>query len=605
MQHSQLAAVAVALAALAVPPGFAAAQPAPTAADAARFVREAEAELFEAWKNAERANWVQANFITADTEAIAAGALEELLATTARLAKEASKFRGLELPADDARKLRLMTLSLPLAAPADPAKQAELAAITTSMSSEYGRGKYCPEGSAGKCLSLGELEDILAESRDPAKLLEAWAGWHAIAKPIRPQYARFAELANEGARELGFADLGAMWRSGYDMPPDQFAAEMDRLWEQVRPLYESLHCYVRGELSARYGAGVVPSDGPIPAHLLGNMWAQSWGNVHDLVMPESARGGGVDVTALLRQRTMTPVDMVKTGEKFFTSLGFEPLPETFWSRSLFVKPADRDVVCHASAWNLDWKDDLRIKMCIDVDAEDFSTIHHELGHNFYQRAYNDLSPLFQNGAHDGFHEGIGDTLALSITPAYLARIGLLQTEPKAAGDLDLLMRMALDKVAFLPFGLLVDKWRWQVFSGDVTPAEYNSAWWSLRERYQGVAPPVARTAADFDAGAKYHVPANTPYARYFLAHILQFQFHEALCREAGWTGPLHRCSIYGNAAAGAKLQAMMEMGQSRPWPDAMQAITGERRMDASALLEYFAPLRAWLDERNANRTCGW
>jgi len=605
MQHSQLAAVAVALAALAVPPGFAAAQPAPTAADAARFVREAEAELFEAWKNAERANWVQANFITADTEAIAAGALEELLATTARLAKEASKFRGLELPADDARKLRLMTLSLPLAAPADPAKQAELAAITTSMSSEYGRGKYCPEGSAGKCLSLGELEDILAESRDPAKLLEAWAGWHAIAKPIRPQYARFAELANEGARELGFADLGAMWRSGYDMPPDQFAAEMDRLWEQVRPLYESLHCYVRGELSARYGAGVVPSDGPIPAHLLGNMWAQSWGNVHDLVMPESARGGGVDVTALLRQRTMTPVDMVKTGEKFFTSLGFESLPETFWSRSLFVKPADRDVVCHASAWNLDWKDDLRIKMCIDVDAEDFSTIHHELGHNFYQRAYNDLSPLFQNGAHDGFHEGIGDTLALSITPAYLARIGLLQTEPKAAGDLDLLMRMALDKVAFLPFGLLVDKWRWQVFSGDVTPAEYNSAWWSLRERYQGVAPPVARTAADFDAGAKYHVPANTPYARYFLAHILQFQFHEALCREAGWTGPLHRCSIYGNAAAGAKLQAMMEMGQSRPWPDAMQAITGERRMDASALLEYFAPLRAWLDERNANRTCGW
>jgi len=605
MQHSQLAAVAVALAALAVPPGFAAAQPAPTAAGAARFVREAEAELFEAWKNAERANWVQANFITADTEAIAAGALEELLATTARLAKEASKFRGLELPADDARKLRLMTLSLPLAAPADPAKQAELAAITTSMSSEYGRGKYCPEGSAGKCLSLGELEDILAESRDPAKLLEAWAGWHAIAKPIRPQYARFAELANEGARELGFADLGAMWRSGYDMPPDQFAAEMDRLWEQVRPLYESLHCYVRGELSARYGAGVVPADGPIPAHLLGNMWAQSWGNVHDLVMPESARGGGVDVTALLRQRTMTPVDMVKTGEKFFTSLGFESLPETFWSRSLFVKPADRDVVCHASAWNLDWKDDLRIKMCIDVDAEDFSTIHHELGHNFYQRAYNDLSPLFQNGAHDGFHEGIGDTLALSITPAYLARIGLLQTEPKAAGDLDLLMRMALDKVAFLPFGLLVDKWRWQVFSGDVTPAEYNSAWWSLRERYQGVAPPVARTAADFDAGAKYHVPANTPYARYFLAHILQFQFHEALCREAGWTGPLHRCSIYGNAAAGAKLQAMMEMGQSRPWPDAMQAITGERRMDASALLEYFAPLRAWLDERNANRTCGW
>ncbi|MFO7262380.1 MAG: M2 family metallopeptidase, partial [bacterium] len=448
------------------------------------------------------------------------------------------------------------------------------------------------------------LSDTLALSRDPDRLLEAWVGWHSISIPMRQDYQRFVELVNEGARGLGFADAGAMWRSGYDMPPDEFAAEVDRLWSQVKPLYDALHCHVRAKLGEYYGFDLVPQDGPIPAHLLGNMWAQAWGNIYELVAPPSS-DPGYDLTEVLQSRQIDAKEMVRYGERFFTSLGFDPLPETFWTRSLFTKPADRDVVCHASAWNIDAVEDLRIKMCIQPTAEDFQTIHHELGHNFYQRAYNKQPFLFRSGANDGFHEAVGDAVALSVTPRYLVQVGLIDREPDPSGDLGLLMRDALEKVAFLPFGLVVDQWRWKVFSGEIGPEEYNRAWWELREKYQGVAPPVERTEEHFDPGAKYHVPANVPYTRYFLAHILQFQFHRALCQAAGYSGPLHRCSIYGNREAGRRLQAMLELGQSRPWPEALEVLTGQREMDATAILDYFAPLKAWLDEQNRGRTCGW
>jgi peptidyl-dipeptidase A len=297
--------------------------------------------------------------------------------------------------------------------------------------------------------------------------------------------------------------------------------------------------------------------------------------------------------------------MVKAGENFFTSLGFDPLPDTFWSRSLITKPRDREVQCHASAWNLDNKDDVRIKMCTEINAEDFQTVHHELGHNFYQRAYKDQTTLHQGGAHDGFHEAIGDAVALSITPGYLKEIGLLDKTPGAEGDIGLLLRRALDKVAFLPFGLMVDQWRWKVFNGELVPETYNEGWWALRKKYQGVSAPIGRADTDFDPGAKYHIPGNTPYMRYFLAHILQFQFYKAACTQAGHTGPLHRCSFYGNKDVGAKFNAMLEMGASQPWPEALEAFTGVREMDGSAALEYFAPLKVWLDEQNKGRTCGW
>jgi peptidyl-dipeptidase A len=422
---------------------------------------------------------------------------------------------------------------------------------------------------------------------------------------MRDRYTRFVSLANQGARDLGFADLGALWRSNYDMPPDDFAREVDRLWLQVKPLYDALHAHVRAKLREQYGADKVPADGPIPAHLLGNMWSQSWENVYPLVAPPE-QGGDVDVTALLRAKNVDARGMVRYGEGFFTSLGFEPLPATFWERSLFTKPADRDVVCHASAWDVDQDQDLRIKMCIEITGEDFVTVHHELGHNFYQRAYRRLPYLYRNSANDGFHEAIGDTIALSVTPQYLVQVGLLEKAPApGSGALSLLMRRALEKIAFLPFGLLVDQWRWKVFAGEITPRDYNATWWQLVRKYQGVDAPLARSEKDFDPGAKYHVAASVPYTRYFLAAILQFQFHRALCREAGFKGPLHECSIYGNKEIGQRLERMLAMGVSRPWPDALEALTGERRMDATAILDYFAPLKTWLDEQNRGRKVGF
>jgi peptidyl-dipeptidase A len=575
-----------------------------TVEEARAFVEDAERRLLSLWINRERAAWVQSTYITPDTELMAARASEQVIAATVELATAATRFDGLQLPEDVARKLRLLKTSLTTIGPKDPAKQAEVAQIAASLESTYGKGEYCkPDGT---CLDLTALSRILDESRKPAEMLDAWVGWRTISPPMREPYRRFVELNNEGARELGFADAGAMWRSGYDMPPDAFAAEVERLWQQVKPLYVSLHCHVRTRLSEAYGKDVVPPTGPMPAHVLGNMWSQQWGGIYDLVKPPEPKTR-VDVTGALRAKKIGPVDMVKMGERFFTSLGFAPLPQTFWERSMFVKPADRDVVCHASAWDVDFEEDLRLKMCIEPTGEDFSTIHHELGHNFYQRAYAGQPPLYRNSANDGFHEGIGDTLALSVTPEYLAQIGLLEGAPPGPeGDLPYLMRMALDKVAFLPFGKLIDQWRWNVFSGAIPPDRYNQAWWDLVRDYQGLVSPVPRTEKDFDPGAKYHVPANVPYTRYFLAHILQFQFHRGLCRIAGQTGPLHRCSIYGNAAAGAALEKMLAMGQSRPWPEALAVVTGgEKAMDATAILDYFAPLSAWLEEQNRGRTCGW
>jgi peptidyl-dipeptidase A len=543
--------------------------------DAAAFVAEAETRLAELGQHNERMAWVLANFITYDTELLAARTSEAFTAAQVEIAGQAARYRDiLGLDADTRRKLDMLRSGIVMPAPADPAKTAEQAEIGARLNGMYGKGQYC--SADGDCRALGELEDVLAASRDPDELLEAWNGWRTVSPPMKDLYARQVELANEGAAELGFADLGTMWRSGYDMDPAQFPGELDRLWEQVSPLYEALHCHVRARLGEAYGNEVVPQDGPIPAHLLGNMWAQSWENIYELVAPPDS-GGRYDLTAILQQRGFDPIGMVKTGEAFFSSLGFAELPQTFWERSLFVKPADRDVVCHASAWDIDEQDDLRIKMCIDVNAEDFKTIHHELGHNYYQRAYKDQSYLYRNSANDGFHEAVGDTLSLSITPEYLQQIGLLEQVPDASGDLGLLMQQALEKIAFLPFGLLVDQWRWKVFAGEVGPAGYNDLWWQLREKYQGVAAPSQRPADAFDPGAKYHVPGNTPYTRYFLAHILQFQFHRALCEVAGNQGPIHRCSIYGSEEAGRRLNAMLEMGRSQPWPVALEALTGSPR----------------------------
>ncbi|GGP43131.1 peptidase M2 [Shewanella algicola] len=581
-----------------------ASEPKIDSAAAITFINQAEADLAALSVEANRAEWIYSNFITDDTAALSAAMGEKITSTSVRYATEAAKYADVALDAVNSRKLNSLRSSLVLPAPLDPAKNAELASIASKLNGLYGKGKYC--FADGRCLTQPELSNLMAESKDPAVLLEAWQGWREIAKPMRPLFEREVELANEGAKDLGYTDLSELWRSQYDMKPDEFSAELDRLWDQIKPLYDSLHCYVRGELNEQYGDDVAPKTGPIPAHLLGNMWAQQWGTIYNSVAPENA-DPGYNVTELLAQNDYDEIKMVEQAEGFFTSLGFDELPESFWRRSLFVQPQDRDVVCHASAWDLDNLDDIRIKMCIQKSAEDFTVIHHELGHNFYQRAYKNQPFIFKNSANDGFHEAIGDTIALSITPKYLQKIGLLATVPDASKDIGLLLRQALDKIAFMPFGLMIDQWRWQVFNGTIKPEQYNQAWWDLREKYQGVKAPIARTEADFDPGAKYHVPGNVPYTRYFLAHVLQFQFHKALCDIAGDTGPVHRCSIYGNKAAGAKLNEMLEMGASQPWPEALNVVTGTKQMDAKAVLDYFAPLQVWLDEQNneANRQCGW
>jgi peptidyl-dipeptidase A len=593
----------------------------PTVAEATAFVAEVEERLRHLWVARDKASWVNENFITDDTEELSAAGEEATAAFMGEAIQRSRRFDSIraQLPEDVARKLYLLSIAQTVPAPSDPARRSELANIESWMTSTYGKGQYCPPSGSpltkyikadkgekpAPCLHLGDLSAVLAKSRRLDELVEAWRGWQSIAGPMRAKYARYVELANEGARQIGFADVGALWRSGYDMSPADFEADLERLWQEVKPLYDELHCYVRGKLQAKYGKAAVPDHAPIPSELLGNMWAQEWNNIYDLVAPYPGEAS-LDVTAKLKAQRWDAPRMTRQAERFFTGLGFDPLPPTFWERSLFTRPRDREVVCHASAWDVSYAGDLRVKACLEPTEEDLVTIHHELGHDFYFQRYDDKPILFQQGANDGFHEAIGDTIALSVTPEYLKATGLLAAAPSGEhARINQQMKMALEKIAFLPFGLLIDKWRWSVFSGKVPARDYNAAWWDLRLRYQGVVPPQPRSEEYFDPAAKFHVASSTPYMRYFLARIYQFQFHRALCAAAGHTGPLDRCSVYDNKEAGAKLRAMLSLGASKPWQDALEAIGAGRKADAAALLEYFAPLAAFLAEENKGRRCGW
>ncbi|ANP47400.1 M2 family metallopeptidase [Candidatus Viadribacter manganicus] len=574
-----------------------------TAQSAAAFVQSAEEELLRRSEYEGRVAWVYNTNITFDTEWLLQRADAEGTEARVRLASEAGRYANVELPADTRRKVDLLRLSLVLPAPQREGAASELSEITTRLASTYSTGRIEYQG---RQVTLDELETLMGTERNPARLEEMWTKWHAVAAPMRDDYTRMVEIANEGARDLGFDNVGQMWLSNYDMPAADMEAEVERLWGQLQPFYEQLHCYVRARLNDRYGDAVVPEDQPIRADLLGNMWAQDWSTLMPIARPPGARAT-YDTTQLLTRAHYTPVQMTETAERFYTSLGFPELPDTFWERSLLTRPRDRDVVCHASAWDIDNVDDLRVKQCIQINAEHFQTIHHELGHNFYQRAYNQQPYLYRNGAHDGFHEAIGDFVALNITPEYLTEIGLLRRNqiPSASSDVSLLMERALEKISFLPFALTMDQWRWQVFDGRITPDRYNAAWWELRERYQGIRPPNARDETMFDPGAKYHIAANVPYLRYFLSYVLQFQFYEAACRQAGWEGPLHRCTVYGNREVGERFARMLEMGASHPWPDALEAFTGTRQMDGGAMARYFQPLMSYMQEENRGRTCGW
>ena len=569
------------------------------------FAARANAELKKGGHEGAMAAWVQLTYITPDTEALSALAGQRVQEDYARLIKESKAFDGEDISENAARTIKLLKFGLDAPAPDDPAKRQELSEIETRMLSVYSAGKYCASG-PDSCKNFEELAADMAKLRDPDKLLETWRGWHEIAKPIRKDYQRFVELANEGAKGLGYDNVGDVWRSGYDMPPADFEQETDRLWSQVRPLYDGLHCYARGKLQGRYGKELVPDGKPIPAHLFGNMWAQQWNNIYDLLEPYPGVSN-LDVTSALVKQGYDAVKMTRSAESFYTSLGFPELPQSFWERSMLTRPRDREVDCYASAWDVDTEGDVRIKLCVNVTEEDLYTLYHELGHIYYDISYMKQPYLYHNGAHDGFHEAIGDTINLSMTEAYLASVGLLPPGVKSSREalINRQMKVASEKIAFLPFGKLVDQWRWGVFSGAIPPEKYNEAWWDLRRKFQGVEAPVARTEEDFDPGAKYHVPGNTPYTRYFLSFVLQFQFHRALCEQAGFEGPLHECSIFGSKEAGRAFQEMLALGASKPWQDAMEKLTGKREMDATAIVEYFQPLMGWLEEQNRGRQCGW
>ena len=612
--------------------------PAPAGETADQFIARVNREYRKLSAELNSAQWLSSTYINSDSELIAAKTNERWLTQLNAWIEQSRRFDGQQLSPDTARAIKLLKLMTAMPAPRDPEKLAELTRIATRMEGMYGAGSYCTgEGEAKVCRDIGQLSEVLAKSRDYDAQLDAWQGWHSISVPMRKDYTRFVELVNEGAKGMGFADAGEMWRSGYDMSPVELAAETDRLWDQVKPLYEQLHCYARGRLDAEYGKDKgEAAGGMLPAHLMGNLWQQDWGNLWDMLQPYPG-AGSLDVNGALntiaqadlasaRARATagdgssaerafmveraaaldTAKKMTERAQDFYVSLGMPKLPASYWEKSQFIKPLDRDVVCHASAWDMNMEGDVRTKMCITPTEEELTTIYHELGHIYYDLAYNKQPPLFQNGAHDGFHEAIGDTIVLAMTPSYLHSVGLVDAQQQSEEALiNAQMRMALAKVAFLPFGLMIDRWRWGVFDGSIKPDQYNKAWWELKAKYQGVAPVTARGEDFFDPGAKYHVPGNTPYTRYFLSHVLQFQFYKSLCDAAGYKGPLYECSFYGNKEAGEKYWAMLSKGASQPWQQTMKELTGGEKMDASAVLEYFAPLQAWLKQQNANQSCGW
>jgi peptidyl-dipeptidase A len=567
------------------------------------FVERMNEELADLYTESGAAGWVYSTYITKDTALLQSRANARYLEWHSRMVKESLAYDGVEMAPETRRALDLLKLKTSAPAPDDEKKRKLLSEIGTELKGMYGSGEYCDD--SGNCRGGQELEEFMTDSRDYDALLDAWRGWREIAVPMRDKYTRFVELANEGARELGFSDLGVMWQSNYDMSPAEFQADTARLWNEVKPLYDALHCHVRAKLAENYGADKVPLDGPIPAHLLGNMWAQNWSFLYDLVEPYPGVAP-LDVDSTLQKKDYSPKEMVRSAEDFYVSLGMPRLPETFWERSMFTKPADRDVVCHASAWGLYGGEDLRIKMCIRQNYDELRVIYHELGHNYYQWAYRNLPTIFKGSAHAGFHEAIGDTVVLSMTPDYLAEVGLVDAAQESReAVINRQMQLALNNIPTLPWTKLVDEWRWGVFSGAIKPENYNEAWWDLRTSYQGIAPAVERTEQHFDPGAKYHIPANVSYTRYFLANILQFQFQRALCDIAGFEGELHACSVYGSKQAGEKFYSMLEAGASQPWQDTLERLTGTRQMDATAIIDYFEPLMAYLKEQNEGRSCGW
>ncbi|KAH9396896.1 hypothetical protein TYRP_003196 [Tyrophagus putrescentiae] len=455
-----------------------------------------------------------------------------------------------------------------------------------------------------------DLTEILANSSDE--------------KLLREDYITYYTLGNKAARlnslpGKDFRTYDDLWMAEWETA--DMKAQVDKLMEETMPLYQKIHAYVRYHLKEKYGDGVMPADGTIPAHLLGNMWAQQWGNLLNIIpeMNPNPEMKPIDTKVNEKLQTWTVKKMFELSEKFFADLGMQKMTDTFWKKSILVKPTDRNLTCHASAWDFydASKTDFRIKQCTEKTMSDLVTVHHEMGHIQYYMNYVVQPPIYRRGANPGFHEAIGDLIALAVaTPQHLVKVDLLEPIPPADVEkinLNYQMKMALDKVAFLPFAYVMDKWRWDVF-GEVATTEtaMNRRWWEYRLQYQGLSPPVAdrkRNERDFDPGAKYHIPAGVEYVRYFASHVLQFQFYERMCKTvAGITEQnLYTCDFDGNKEAGAALMAMLAQGSSRSWPDILESFIGSRTMSLGSLNKYFKPLNDYLDKFIADKgiKVGW
>uniref|UniRef100_A0A182LUT3 Angiotensin-converting enzyme n=1 Tax=Anopheles culicifacies TaxID=139723 RepID=A0A182LUT3_9DIPT len=489
----------------------------------------------------------------------------------------------------------------------DETKFSQLVDAISRMQENYATAKVCQYRNETNC-NFGlepELTETLAKSRDPEELKYYWVQWHAVAgKPVRKDFDEYVSLNREAAQLNNFTSGAEYWLDAYE--DDTFEQQVDAAIEQIRPLYEQIHGYVRYKLRKHYGNDIVSEKGPIPIHLLGNMWGQTWDNIADITTPFPNKKL-LDVTEEMVRQGYTPVKMFEMGDEFFQSLNMTKLPPTFWEKSIVEKPNDgRELVCHASAWDFYKKDDVRIKQCTRINMEDFFTVHHELGHIQYYLQYQHLPSVYREGANPGFHEAVGDVLSLSVsTPKHLEKIGLLKDFVlDEESKLNQFYQAGLSKLVFLPFAYTLDKYRWEIFRGDVKPDHYNCKFWEMRSKYSGLEPPVERTESDFDAAAKYHVSADVEYLRYFVSYIVQFQFHRAACEKAGQyvkgdpEKTLNNCDIYQSAEAGNALKQMLAMGSSKPWPDAMEVLTGQRKMSADALIEYFQPLYDWLVKEN-------
>ncbi|NXQ63440.1 ACE enzyme, partial [Anthoscopus minutus] len=593
----------------ALQPGLEPPQHPPTEAGATLFARDYNSTAELVFFQSVSASWNYTTNLTAENAALQVKASLEEQDFIEQWGKKAKELYGDKWNNFSDPQLRKIIGSIQTLGPSNlPLETREkYNTILSDMDKIYSTAKVCLPN--GTCWDLEpELSDIMATSRSYKKLLYAWEGWHnAAGNPLRPKYEEFVELSNEAYSKDGFSDTGSYWRSWYDS--ESFEKDLEGIYKQLEPLYLNLHAFVRRKLYDRYGPKYINLKGPIPAHLLGNMWAQQWNNIYDLMIPYPEKPN-LDVTSTMVQQGWNATHMFRVSEEFFTSLGLLEMPTEFWEESMLEKPTDgREVVCHASAWDFYNRKDFRIKQCTSVTMEQLFTVHHEMGHVQYYLQYKDLPVPFRSGANPGFHEAIGDVLSLSVsTPSHLKKIGLLSSAAEdEESNINYLLKMALEKIAFLPFGYLIDQWRWNVFSGSTPPSRYNYDWWYLRTKYQGICAPVPRNESNFDPGAKYHIPGNTPYIRYFVSFILQFQFHKALCQAANHNGSLHTCDIYRSKEAGDKLREVLKAGSSKSWQDILLHLTGTGQMDAAPLLEYFSPVTKWLEEQNnkTNEVLGW